>query len=600
MAISAAVAAELAAILQSQGDSGCASWYMSLLRAADRAMAEAREDDSTALKSLGYACSMMLEPRAAPAPFRPILQMETGRSALPEDFDENVLGLFREAAASSTNPEFRARLLDVIWLRGRDPAAARDAIEAYFAAAESDILKYPHDRLRRVIRGAQLALQLNVGETESKALASRLEAAAGRCATAGKPQRALEIVEFMLAQDLVEPAGALAMLDRVMPALDTIGPPFVRRNILLFKARVHERLKETDISKKAVMQAAETFIEEAASADGPLAKSIFLEQAIHVLRGIRHHGSHADVVKRIDELKVDLMDLRDPILASMQLIELPPVDIKEVVARSVERVSGKEPREALLITARMLNRSNVASLRESAVSAIRDKVLGRLFGAKHLGHNGRTVGNRKATGDLSQPSEGEIRAQMLQTAAFHRRFVLAGYIEPARRCINEQRYVSEEDLVWLFDGNPMVPHGHEMILSRGLLAGIRGDFLVAGGLLIPQVEHLLRFRLNAQRIVTTGLNHEGIEDELPLEKLIGLAEKHGVIDESVAFDLRSLLTERTGDNLRNEHAHGMLAAGAYYSDAAIYLWAWVLHWLSIPHLKKQDAEKKGDRTSEAV
>jgi len=593
-ALSAAVWADLLAAQECQDDSGCAAYYMPLFRAAEQAGKEGRCDDAAALKALGGACSMMLEPRRAPAPFRPVMQMESSRSALPEDFDPVAIALFRAVVGKSDNPELRARLSDIVWLRERDAGVARQAVQSYFEAADSNHLKFNHDRVKRIIRAAQISLQLNVRDAERDALVARLEDAAARLAEAKRPQRALEVLEFMLAEDLIDATATLSKFESIFGPLDMISPSFVRRNVLLFKAKLHDSVKDKALGKDAVVEAAETFVEEAEQTPAALAKSLFLEQAIHLLRSVKHHRSHADVVRRIQDLKTELMELRDHVLASMEVHEFGPFDMGEQVQQAVAAVSGKEPREVLLTIARMLSRPHVDSLRESATQSLQGSVLGRLFGAKQLGSNGRTVGKRAGAGDLSQPSEPEIVEQMLQMIGFWRRMVLAGSIEPARRCLNQQRYVSENDLQWLFDANPMVPHGHELLLARGLLAGIRGDFLEAGSFLIPQIEHLLRFRLNAQRIVTTGLNQEGIEDELPLERLMGLAEEHAVIDASVAFDLRSLLTERTGDNLRNEHAHGLIPSSGYYSDASRYLWAFVLRWLCLPYLRKEDSARTAD------
>ena len=578
-------------------DSGCASYYMPLFQAADIAKNEGHTEDVKDLRALGGACSMMLEPRSAPAPFRPVSQFENGRSALPEDFDGDTLTTFRRIVDHTTNEELRARLADIIWLRQRDPTVARQAIESYFAAAEIDHLKYQHDRMKRLVRGAQIALQLNVTGAERQRVIDRLSKGCQGFVQAQRPQRALEVLEFMLSQELAEPASALATVGELFPNVGGINPPEVRRNVLLFKARLFDRLKDKELGKKAVFEAAETLVREADQADNAIVKSVWLERAIHLLRGVARYRSHADVVQRIEEIKQQLMELRDPVLDSMEVHEYGPFDVNELVQQAIAKVSGKEPREAMLAIARMLSRPHVDSLRQSAIDTLKNSVLGRLFEAKQLGSNGRTVGKSEA-GELGAPSEPEIHSQMMQTAAFRRRLVLAGYIEPARLCLNQERYLSEEDLLWLFDSNPMVPHGHELILARGLLAGLRGDFLAAGAFLIPQVEHLLRFRLNAKRVVTTAFDREGIEDEVPLEKLIDLAEANGVVDKSVAFDLRSLLTERVGSNLRNEHAHGLIASDGYFSDANRHLWAFVLRWLCLPLLKTEDAGGDSPRSEQ--
>jgi len=44
----------------------------------------------------------------------------------------------------------------------------------------------------------------------------------------------------------------------------------------------------------------------------------------------------------------------------------------------------------------------------------------------------------------------------------------------------------------------------------------------------------------------------------------------------MVFDLRGILIERFGHNLRNDLAHGLLDEGSLYGVASIYLW-----WITI-------------------
>jgi hypothetical protein len=46
---------------------------------------------------------------------------------------------------------------------------------------------------------------------------------------------------------------------------------------------------------------------------------------------------------------------------------------------------------------------------------------------------------------------------------------------------------------------------------------------------------------------------------------------------SIAFNLRGILVEKFGSNLRNEMAHGLAHAGSFYSPESVYLWWLALH-----------------------
>jgi hypothetical protein len=79
-------------------------------------------------------------------------------------------------------------------------------------------------------------------------------------------------------------------------------------------------------------------------------------------------------------------------------------------------------------------------------------------------------------------------------AGLQRAQIVLSVVEPARAQINEE-HGAQADWTWLTTDNPFIPEGRRVIYSRGLQAGLGGDFLVATHLLIPQLENSLRYTL---------------------------------------------------------------------------------------------------------
>ncbi len=50
-----------------------------------------------------------------------------------------------------------------------------------------------------------------------------------------------------------------------------------------------------------------------------------------------------------------------------------------------------------------------------------------------------------------------------------------------------------------------------------------------------------------------------------------MPELEEIFGPDIAFDLRGILIERFGDNMRNEFAHGLMPEGAFYQPTADYL-----------------------------
>ncbi len=176
------------------------------------------------------------------------------------------------------------------------------------------------------------------------------------------------------------------------------------------------------------------------------------------------------------------------------------------------------------------------------------------------------------------------RAEMFRQLTWRHRVQAIGVILPARAQIALDHELGIHHLLPIVSNNPFVPPGRELILARGLLAGLEGDFLVATHLLIPQVENSLRYVLRQHGVITSGLNSEGVQEEFDLNRILYMPELRPILGEDLIFELRGLLVERFGSNLRNEMAHGLIDQGAFYSAEAVYLWWTVLRVCCLPVL----------------
>ncbi|HLJ57865.1 MAG TPA: DUF4209 domain-containing protein [Chthonomonadaceae bacterium] len=110
--------------------------------------------------------------------------------------------------------------------------------------------------------------------------------------------------------------------------------------------------------------------------------------------------------------------------------------------------------------------------------------------------------------------------------------------------------------------------------------------MVAVHLLIPQIEDSFRYLLPRMRVITSALGDDGIQDDYNLNRLLTTAEYAGPLSETfgedMVFDLRGLLVERFGSNLRNDLAHGLMDFDSFYSFAACYFWWLALRLYALP------------------
>ena len=73
-----------------------------------------------------------------------------------------------------------------------------------------------------------------------------------------------------------------------------------------------------------------------------------------------------------------------------------------------------------------------------------------------------------------------------------------------------------------------------------------------------------------------------------------------VLGEDFSYDLRSMLVERLGPNMRNLLSHGLLSSDALQSQDAVYLWWLLLRFFAFPtggmkaYLERRRSKTPGD------
>ncbi len=108
-----------------------------------------------------------------------------------------------------------------------------------------------------------------------------------------------------------------------------------------------------------------------------------------------------------------------------------------------------------------------------------------------------------------------------------------------------------------------IPANRQEIFKVGLDAILNGDYAKGIHLLIPQVEQSLRHALVLNGTIPPNLTTEEIQESYKLDQFLYQEEtKIALIDifgEDLYFNLRCLLVERFGSNLRNNIMHGLIA-----------------------------------------
>ena len=232
---------------------------------------------------------------------------------------------------------------------------------------------------------------------------------------------------------------------------------------------------------------------------------------------------------------------------------------------------------------------------------MRNNIWSQIVPAVYMTEKGKHIAEKPSVMEGDKESQDLcLKAEMMQQTKLHRGLMVSGRIKPALHVINAEHFVRLQDLEFIVRDNPFVPAGRESIFLRGLFAGLRGDFLVAAHLLVPQVENSIRELLYnyAGERRTSKLKDDLTQPERDLNELLYRDDVKRIMGEDLLFDLQSLLVAPGfGANLRNQLAHGLMDVDQFYADEAVYAWWLVWRICCLPSLMRMQAEAtQADKT----
>ncbi|MCE7887922.1 MAG: DUF4209 domain-containing protein [Alphaproteobacteria bacterium PRO2] len=511
-------------------------------------------------------------------PFGPKIIMGGKRSMIPEDLSEEHLEVMRQRAEQIHDPEFRARIYDILWIRKRDFSFAEAAVNAYIESGlrleDSDYWTYSIERYQRAIRLAR-----TLGK-DHPLLKKALDHLVSRVVFHnGEDERyfslnGLGLLYEFKAGDPIELAGIAQKIAAKAAEEKNFPKSFDHYELA---SKFYLRADDKDKYKEVLKFAAEQKVgqAEAHEAGGSfMAAHSLWNEAIQVYRKIS--GSQ----ERIKELHRRLNIAGEKIQDEMGSFTT-EFDVSEWVKQTRAAFDGLTLKEALCRYAIICPLINPTKHREDCIKQTHESPLQFSLVAQIYDAAGRKVGVRQSVmTDDPEQYETAITGVMNQQAHIVRHYNVAGCIAAAMHKILEDHAVNEEDIESMISDSGFIPEGQTSLFVKAIKFGFEWDFSTALHLFIPQVENSLRYLLAQKGVITTSLDHVGIEETWPLGRILAEPKLVEIIGETLVFELRSLLLGDTGSNFRNLLAHGMLSEGYLNSHEAFYLW-WVLFRMTV-------------------
>ncbi|MFO5472108.1 MAG: DUF4209 domain-containing protein, partial [Dolichospermum sp.] len=562
----------------------CLSYHMTFWNKAKQAEAAVNIREQIVFEILAFVTGAAIKPELNDEFFGEVF------SNLAEEY----LNFLTKIAPEISDPELQARVADILWVKNGNYQMAQLAVEAYLESAKQleDPQKWSHcvDRIERSLR---LARKINY---KPEIVIEYIDEVLNRYQ--GEDSLWLSIKLHELLQDekninllrkkqLLNTAKYAALAEKGAIFQESSKEWDKARNYWEIKAGWHRIEKNVEKAYTARMLAAETYIKEAEDSltKHPLPylkASRDLQKALEAFERLKSQGTEeerAAINTRLEEIHKRLLEYQQK--SSNELITISSeFNISEEVELARSQVRGKEFPEALLSLASLATPPKVSELRQSVKETAS---LSHFFPIVKMNEMGKVVARQITNSD---DGEEAIKFEMYVKAAEYQKIYAQAFIEPARYQIfsehiiqKEENKIKETDLLPRVSNSPFVPSGREHLFAKGLYAGLIGDFVTSTHILIPQIENSVRYLLSNRGAITSGIDNKnnGIQKEDNLNTTL-FPSKYpqitSIFDENTLFDLQGLLIEKSGSNLRNRMAHGLINDNDFSSPIFSYLW-WV-------------------------
>ncbi|MDK3155732.1 DUF4209 domain-containing protein [Kamptonema cortianum] len=520
-------------------------------------------------------------------PYGPMWRNADGTSSLlVEDLNDSDLEALHVILNDINDPEYRARVGDVLWECKRDFKAAQIAVRAFLESAErlktADLWPPYVERLDRAarisgIRGFQKEKTIVVADLEKAISEFENNIKSGLLC-----HRLMSILLFLDEGDRTRYA---ALAERLAQHFASVDEWHFSEDYWQLAEQWHRQAKNETEMQRCRLQAAECNVSRAeAGLKG--SGTNYMYSAHWIGRGLEALRRAKAEPARIEEVHRRFLKLEKCSLSEMETIEMPVDKIPgfreledQTQKAAAAHVQGHDFQTAIIRFANVCKPTDLGGLKAQYAEISKETIFDKIIGTAAVDHTGKVADTVSPSGFGTPEAEAETLRKRLvhQARTINWPMQVAWKVEPARLALINEHGVRRSDLMFLVLNNPFIPQGHEGINVRGIQSGFFGDWLAAMHLLIPQIEASLRYVLQQNGVITSTLESDGIQKERDMNQLLWMPELEEIFGADITFDLRGILIERFGHNMRNESAHGLMPEAGFYQPASVYLWWLILH-----------------------
>jgi len=524
-------------------------------------------------------------------PFGPLMTSSKGRTLIPDDLTEEELLKLEELLGITSNPQFIARISDILWLRRKNHKFAQKAVSSYLQSVDEDKDECWVPRSEWLKRATQIAMQLGAKSDERDTVKTKLmelfEKDRKNCFNVGQDYWPASILDILTENKLVDNWEELGDKSVEIAKDFPISPGCdAPRKYYKLAVECYKNAKKTDKEKDVRIAIAKHWEDEANSFKTPDGCDGFnlahrIEKAIHAYR-------EAGEKEKAEELVHELKEANKMALSQMKVIKTPSIDAAPLIKIADDGIGNKKGVEALEAFASLLRPFSYEHEKESAEKMLKEHPLQGIFDTQIMTEEGNVVA--KVPGIMDHHEES-LKAQIVKGYNLGQSLSASTTLRRGIELIVKSGEEWRNGIKQLISDSHFVPQSRINLHERALISGFEGDLLLFSHLVVPQIENSVRTIFGKNRLKITAVLPHGIQQEKDLNQLLTDINAEKIFGKDLLWEMRSLLIEKTGPNFRNRLCHGLMPFEDASSSSAVFL-LWLTVHLIFGFKKKKDASSQ--------
>lgn len=259
-------------------------------------------------------------------------------------------------------------------------------------------------------------------------------------------------------------------------------------------------------------------------------------------------------------------------MQEMSVIRSGGIDLSQIKERAEEIVEKDNFLDALLSLANIKSWIDIEKIKNNVENSLVSNPLQFAFSIQRVKNSGRDIIVRPSYNfhDKNDIRNEEVfRCMMVDEYIGNVKMFAIGCLIPAIKVI-QQHHPIFEDFLNIVEGSRLVEQNRLQIVATGFYTGFNFQVIESIHILAPQMENFVRVFLKDMNAVT---HNPEDNNEYGLSTLIEKDELKNCFSVDQIFEIKSLLCDKFGPNIRNEVAHGLIVDDEI-DPVSIYIWWW--------------------------